>query len=181
MDTLTAFIANAKVDTLIAGVALAVSLCSLLISAFSLVISRRSLRPIITVAVKTHPGEPDETTTIAYDLVVLNSGTIPAKDIQITVDEISLNRAFGQAGTKEREQDLWLSGFGKTIPILQNGDRISGSFGYTSLENAGFWKADAPLQIVVRYKGWFGQSYKEEQTIFITDSESFTGHWWGRK
>ena len=61
---------------MVAVVALVVSLSSLLIS-FD--IWKRAFRPIMApVAVKTHSGG---NVAIMYDLVVMNSGTIPAKNV----------------------------------------------------------------------------------------------------
>src|SRR5436305_490028 len=65
--------------------ALAISFCSLLISLCSFVFSvqhlRRSFRPIVSAMVKTHQAS---NVLIAYDLVVLNSGTLPARNIEIS-------------------------------------------------------------------------------------------------
>jgi hypothetical protein len=156
----------------IAMTALVVSLCSLLIS-FDL--WRRSFRPIVTVAVKTHSGG---NVAILYDLVVVNSGTLPAKDIRIQLSENALASAFGGDATKENKE-RWLACLNSVIPILHHNDRVSCSFGTTKINNTGFWKYDAKLHVTIKYRSWFGWSYRGEQEIQIADSDSFTGYSWG--
>jgi hypothetical protein len=140
----------------------------------------RSHRPILTVAVKTHPGQ--EEGPIRYDLVILNSGTVPANNLSITVDDIALNAAFGLGATEYLKRDIFAV-FGKTIPSVQNGERlVVGPFGYTNGMAAGFWKYNAIIPIAIRYnfKGLFGWwPHKQEQTIQIVDSETVTGYSWG--
>jgi len=167
-------------DTLIAVIALVVSSFSLLISIY---IFLRSFRPIVTIAVKTHSGDE---TKIRYDFVVRNSGARPARNIRIKADESALASAFGREAsdwTKER----WLACFNLVIPFLQNDDHTSCSFGYTRKGDAGFWKYRATIPVRISYEGWvakkyerwFGNKYEEPHTIWITDSDSFTGYYWG--
>lgn len=166
-------------DTMIAA---AMSAVSLLVSFGSFLLSfhiwKRSHRPIVTAAVKTHSSDSGHT---SYDLVILNSGTIPAKNIQILADKNSLESAFGlDASAKNKETEL--AAFNLVIPILQNDDRVSGSFGMTRPNDTGFWKYNAIIPIVIKYEGWFGNwfgPYKEKSEIQIVDSTSFTGSFWG--
>lgn len=163
-------------DTLIASVAFFVSAVSL---AASIRFWRKSFRPIVTATVKTHTAGNE---CIAYDLVFLNSGTIPAKNITVSADETSLSLAFGGDATHENKKK-WLACFsGETkILILQNGDRISCSFGTTRSNNTGFWKNKATIPLVIKYEGWFGHHYTETQEVSVMDSDSFTGYMWARK
>jgi len=55
--------------------------------------------------VKTHLGG---SATVAYDLVVLNSGALPARNIQIKAAEKSLGAAFGRDASQENKQ-RWLA------------------------------------------------------------------------
>jgi hypothetical protein len=164
-------------NLMIALAAFAVSLGSLLIS-FD--VWRRSFRPIVTVAVKTH-GAGNK--AIAYDLVVLNSGTLPARNIQITPAENSLAPAFGRDASAEHKQK-WLACFAQVIALLHNNDRVSCSFGTTEADDAGFWKYNATIPVTITYEGlfwWFGRKYETKQSIQIADSNSFTGYWWEAK
>jgi hypothetical protein len=159
-----------KADTLISAAALAISILSL---GFSFYFWRRSFRPILTVAAKTHEAKSD---VITYDLVFLNSGTIPAKNIRITA-EGALTTAFGR-GASEKNKQRWLACFNRTIPILQNGYSVSCSFGTTQENDAGFWKYNAIIPVIVTYEGWFGWKYQEGQSVQIVNSESFTEYSW---
>lgn len=155
-----------------------ISLFALLISLGSLAMSfyswRRTSRPLVTVVVKTHTASKN---VIAYDLVVQNSGALPARNIRITATDASLVAAFGKDATTENRQ-RWLAAFESKIAVLQNNDRVSCSFGTTTQDDAGFWKVSANIPVVVCYEGWFGTAYREEQEICIADSGSFTGYGW---
>jgi hypothetical protein len=163
-----------SIDTAIALLALAVSIIALGISVY---FWRRQFRPIVTAAIKTH-GAGNE--AIAYDLVLLNSGSIPAKDITLKVTDESLQRAFGTDATPDNKT-RWLACFLSTTQIraLHNGDHVSCSFGMTRANDSGFWKMRAQLAITIEYTGWFGKSYVQQQTLEIRDSTSFTGFMWG--
>jgi hypothetical protein len=123
---------------------------------------------------------------IIYDLVVLNSGSIPARNIRITANETAVTAALGMGATAEN-RERWLSGFKRTILLLQNGGRTSCSFGDTRASDTGFWKYEAIIPITITYEGWFdgwferffGKTHTETQEIQILDSESFTGNSWG--
>jgi hypothetical protein len=156
-----------------------ISLFALLISLGSLAMSfyawRRTSRPLVTVAVKTHAAG---NIMIAYDLVVQNSGALPARNIRIEATSGSLAAALGQDATAENKQ-RWLAAFESKIAVLQNNERVSCSFGTTRQDDAGFWKVHANIPVIVCYEGWFGTAYREEQEICIADSDSFTGYGWG--
>jgi hypothetical protein len=156
-----------------------VSFCSLIVALIALGLSfyswRRSFRPIVTAAVKTHAGGNVLT---AYNLVVMNSGTLPAKNIRLSADKNLLARALGRGAT-EKERKSELACFDSVIRFLQNNDRVSCAFGHTKANDAGFWKYNAIISIDVNYEGWFGSKYHHTQELVIVDSESFTGYFWG--
>lgn len=165
---------NITADTLIAFVALVVSLLTF---GTSIYFWRRQFRPIVSAAVRTHKAG---NLAVAYNLVLLNSGTIPAKNISLSIDESTLVAAFGDDATTENKT-RWLACFSAAprIKILHNGDRMSCSFGTTKSGNAGFWKSRATISIAIKYEGWFGLSYTEQQILEVVDSASFTGYLWG--
>ena len=160
---------------------LVVALVALVVSIVALGLSfyfwRRQFRPIVTAAVRTHAAG---NMGIVYDLVLLNSGSIPAKNIRLQAEGASLASALGP-GAIDKDKELWLACFKSdpAVSILQNGDRMSCSFGNTTGDDRSFWKPHATISIVITYEGWFGGSYRERQTIQIADSNSFTGHYWG--
>lgn len=161
-------------DTMIAISALMVSVISL---ALSLYFWRRSFRPIVTAMVKTHSAENN---LIAYDLEILNSGVLPAKNIRIKVDKNNINSALGN-NAPDGDKLRWLSCFEPehNISILHNNERIRCSFGTSEENDKGFWKYKSKIPVTIEYKGWFGKKYTQKQEIQIIDSDSFTGFMWG--
>lgn len=162
-----------SMDTLIAFVALIVSAVSL---GASIRFWRKSFRPIVTATVKTHSAGNE---TITYNLNLLNSGTIPAKDIKLKANMVLIDVALGVDATPDNKR-RWLACFGEdiVIPVLHNGDRISCSFGTTKANDSGFWKYKASIPFVIEYSGWFGIRYSQSQEVNIIDSDSFTGFMW---
>ncbi|WP_256750315.1 hypothetical protein [Mesorhizobium sp. Mes31] len=164
-------------ELIVAIVALVVSAVAL---GFSIFFWRRQFRPIVTAAVKTHSGGNNG---IAYNLIVLNSGSIPAKNVRlIPYDPAALKGALGE-GADEAGRKAWLACFdpSTSIPLLQNGDRTSCSFGMTHRDpRQSFWKPMAEFPIRVEYEGWFGVRYNKDppQILQIADSDSFTGGMW---
>ena len=160
-----------------------IAIIALIVSIFSLGLSfyfwRRQFRPIITVAVKTNVGG---NILIAFDLQVKNSGSIPAKDIKLSVTQSDLKNALGSDANKENRV-RWLAAFNEenSIESLQNGESITCCFGTSKSDGSGFWKYKSKLPVTIEYLGWFGTHYKDTQTIKIMDSDSFTGFNWGSK
>lgn len=165
-------------ELLVSIVALVVSILALALSIF---FWRRQFRPIVTAMVQTHHGGNDG---IVYNLVVLNSGSIPAKNIKLLVREHSSLEAALGAGADTKTRKLWLACFEPSTVIrhLHNGARTSCSFGLTHREpNKSFWKPEAEFPIHIEYEGWFGEKYQSDPAniLQIADSDSFTGGMWG--
>ncbi|AZO63023.1 hypothetical protein EOA75_24830 [Mesorhizobium sp. M1A.F.Ca.IN.022.07.1.1] len=164
---------------------LAVSIVALIVSIIALGMSvffwRRQFRPIVTAMVQTHHGGNDG---IAYNLVVLNSGSIPARNIRLVVrDQAALEAALG-AGADAETRGYWLACFepSMVIRLLQNGAQTTCSFGLTHrIPKKSFWKAQAEFPIQIEYEGWFGERYRDDppNILQIADSDSFTGGMWG--
>jgi hypothetical protein len=81
-----------------------VSLIALLVSITLMLLSYRywskSFRPIVTVMVKTHLSGNIATT---FNLEILNSGSLPAKNIQLKANDKDLREALGNdANTESR-------------------------------------------------------------------------------
>ena len=141
----------------------------------STIFFRRSFRPIVTAMVRKAAGGNE---AIAYNLVLLNSGTIPAKNITLYVrDQRRLEAALDHASYEHRSAFLSCFTDKNYIPIIHNGSEVSCSFGYTKRTD-GFWKPGATFPICIRYEGMFGSVYTERQIIKITNSENFTGTEW---
>ncbi|MNF98133.1 hypothetical protein D3C76_1433200 [compost metagenome] len=142
----------------------------------SFVFWSKSFRPIVTAAVKTHVSG---TEAITFNLVVMNSGAIPAKHIKLSASVADLERSLGtevDAGHKSR----WLKCFDAEteIYLLQNNDKVSCSFGTSKTDDSGFWKYNSIIPITIQYQGWLGKHYTQKQELHIQDSDSFTGFMW---
>jgi len=160
-------------DTLIATSALLVSIAAL---GLSIYFWKRSFRPIVTAMVKTHAAGNEGT---LFDLEILNSGTLPAKNIRLYAEQETLNAAFGKDADQENRR-RWLSCFEpeNMISILHNSEKVRCSFGLSRANDLGFWKYKAAIPITIEYEGWFGKKYTQTQVIQIIDSDSFTGFLW---
>ena len=159
--------------TLIAVSALFVSIIAL---GLSIYFWKKSFRPIVTAMVRTH-GAGNVATM--FDLEILNSGTLPARNIRLKTEQNHINTALGNdAGTENKRK--WLSCFeaDNIINILHNNEKIRCSFGLIRANDSGFWKYKAKIPITIEYEGWFGKKYTQNQEIQIIDSDSFTGFMW---
>jgi hypothetical protein len=161
-----------QTSDLISLVALFVALATLLQSSY---FWRRSFRPIVTAMVRSNGGGNE---AIAYNLVVQNSGTIPARNVTLHVHDTGmLENALDQASAAERAIFLKCFRSETVIPILQNGTEVSSSFGFTRRTDS-FWNYRARFTIKVRYEGWMGKVYLDYQDLIIMDSANFTGTAW---
>ena len=159
-----------------------ISIISLIIAFISLSLSfyfwRLSFRPIVTAMVKTFESGPQNT---AFNLEISNTGTIPAKNIQLQVKHRDIKDALGEDSGKENKKKF-LSCFNseRSILILHNNSKTECSFGYCSSSKSekGFWKYESVFPITIKYQGWFGKKYLSTQQLQIIDSESFTGFTW---
>jgi len=161
-------------DTFINLAVLVVSLTAL---AMSTMFWARSFRPIVTAAVETHSAGRDG---IAYNLVILNSGSLPARNVQLRIADLTQLEAAISQDASDNDRTKWLACFEKDndIALLQNGTRVSCSFGMT--RNTGtFWRYGASFPMYIHYRGYFGTIYQDYISLRIVDSDSFTGHVWG--
>jgi hypothetical protein len=154
-------------------VALVISFCSLV---FTVRYASKSFRPIVTAMVRTHAGG---TEAITYSLEILNSGSIPARDIKLRAVAGDIENALAK-NRDEAMRKKWTACFSEecVIPMLHNGNKVSCSFGLTKANDAGFWKYGATIPITIEYRSWFGKQYTERQSLYIRDSDSFTGYVW---
>jgi hypothetical protein len=161
------------IDTIIAVSALIVSVIALGISVY---FWRRSFRPIVTAMVKTHAAGNLGT---IFDLEIVNTGSIPAKNIRLKAEQKDIDNALGKDSNTENKI-RWLSCFEpkNIISILHNNSSIKCSFGQSKANDQGFWKYKAKIPIKIEYEGWFGKKYIQNQDIQILDSDSFTGYQW---
>ena len=162
-----------SVDTIVALSALFVSIIALGLSVY---FWKKSFRPIVTAMVKTHVAGNEAT---LFDLEILNSGTLPARNIRVRTEQGYIDSALGNDAGEENKR-RWLSCFeaDSIINILHNNEKIRCSFGMSRANDTGFWKYRAEIPVVIEYEGWFGKKYTQAQVIQIIDSDSFTGFMW---
>jgi hypothetical protein len=162
---------------------ISLSFISILIAFIALVISIKyaalTFRPLITVSVKSI-AQGD--ILIVYDLIVLNSGTIPGKNIKLETNNNDISSCLGK-NSGEINRSKWLACFSPQtkINILQNGQSTSCSFGTTVNNDDGFWKYGSEFDVKISYESWFGKKYTEIQPLKIVDTNSFTGKYWSSK
>lgn len=159
-------------DTVIAAIALIISIISL---ALSIHFWRRSFRPIVTAAISTHSSG---NVGIVFNLEILNSGSLPAKNIQLKAKDIDINNAMVLNVSDEKKR-AYLRCFESDciIKILHNSAKVQCAFGNHEI-NGGFWKYNSTIPITIEYEGWFGKKYIETQELLIINSESFTDIAW---
>lgn len=96
---------------------------SLIISILSFMMSfvfwKRQFRPIITISVKTVKSG---NIGIAFSLKVLNSGSIPAKNVKISIDEKQISSVLLALAHRKKIKSAGFVQLMQTIIILQNGE-----------------------------------------------------------
>lgn len=161
-------------------IALFVSIVAVLVSVLSLLISNRnwqqSNRPIVTATVKSRAGN----CAIAYDLVVVNGGNRPAKNVRLECDEGLLANALAGKDEDPLVTDVRACfGSDAIVPVLLHGESVTNSFGTTGQEKDGpTWEYGARLPVTVRYQDLADRSYCESVDLVIRDSCAFAGGSW---
>jgi hypothetical protein len=134
------------------------------------------LRPYVIAKVETHS---EGNVAVAFDLVVHNAGTAPAKNIKLSVDNTELEQALLPTANDALKTDIknCFSGEG-IIPVLENGQyaKATNSFGIISLrQEDSSWKPGAILNAKVSYQDLEGNSYEHEIPLKIGDNSRFAG------
>jgi hypothetical protein len=139
-----------------------------------------TLRPYVIAKVETHS---EGNVAVAFDLVIHNSGTAPAKNISLSVDKAELEQALLPNVNEALRTDIE-SCFsdGGMIPILENGQfsKATNSFGLISLiQKDSTWKPGAMLKVKINYQDLDGNIYENEIPLKIGDNSRFAGGSWG--
>ncbi|HCY87865.1 MAG TPA: hypothetical protein DHV36_22205 [Desulfobacteraceae bacterium] len=154
----------------LASASLVLAFCAFVISIY---FWKKQFRPILSAMVKTHAAGNE---AILYDLEIINCGSLPAKNISLSIGDADTIQALGDDASDENKQ-RWLACFEETIPILHNNSSCKCSFGMTGKKN--FWKYRSKLPITIKYESfWWKKRYEETVVVHIIDSESFTGYSW---
>jgi hypothetical protein len=164
-----------EMSAIFSGLAIVVALVSIWLTRRSWL---QTYRPIVSAYIETRGGAEG---TIKYDIVVLNSGNRPAKEIRLQADEKMVRSCFGEA-QPEGVISAILNCFKPEgqISLLANGTSTRSSFGYTTgNEASSVWKYDSKIPIVILYKDLTGRKFKAKLDIMIRDTQTFSGGSWG--
>ncbi len=165
--------------TFLTGTAVVVSLaslvCSVLVARWSWL---RTNRPVVAAMVKTHDSGRD---LITYKLVVMNTGTRPATNVQLHADPELVRNCLVENAPKEFV-DKVLACFDPIglIPLLVNGGKTSNSFGVTAADKSpyGTWKVGSRLPITISYRDLDNRKYLSNLDLVVKDTKGFAGGAW---
>lgn len=135
------------------------------------------LRPTVIARVVTHS---EGNIAVTFDLIVHNTGNAPAKNIRLSVDKDELEASFSPSIDDALRDSIerCFSDEGM-IPILENGQHATNSFGLISLQKQDTtWKSGAVLNIKISYQDLDGNSYKHDIPLKLGDNSTFAGGAW---
>lgn len=177
------------VSLLLEFVRTGVPLAALVMSGVALWVTNRlwvrANRPIVSAFVQTNSSGNQAR---AYDIVVVNSGSRPAVDVQLRVKEADLLAALAEGVESSPLHKTLLadvrrcfSSYGD-ISLLLNNQTKTNSFGYTGPAggHGTFWKPDASFEVTIAYGDLDKRSFNSTLPLHIRDSESFAGGAWGK-
>ncbi|HEY0320444.1 MAG TPA: hypothetical protein VGC66_05680 [Pyrinomonadaceae bacterium] len=159
------------------------SLPALIVSVISFYFSvkswRESNRPIVTVRVTAANGGEEGT---PLNLVVENTGSRPAKNIRLTVDNEELEELLA-----EQVDEIWRKHITRCfseraiIPILGNGKSVSNTFGWLSGNSKSAWRGEVRFNVQISYKDLDGRKYEHTNPLLVADDTGFAGGFWDSK
>ena len=173
------------VNTLFSGLAFAGVIYAIFLQRNELELQRDELRltrtelnrPVVTVRVQSH-SEPGNVGA-GLDILVENSGTRPAKNIQLSVESQALESAFDgnpddalKAAVRKVFTDKGI------IPILANGQTVTNGFGFLSANDQTTWKSDQRLNVQVSHEDLNDIKYRYSIPILIATNAGFAGSNW---
>jgi len=156
--------------------ALLISLLSLLFQEFQW---RRSNRPIVSAYICDAKEVRADSKVDLFNLVLINSGPIPASNIRLQVKESDLKKIFSDVIT-EQEKEIVKVCFDEesNVALLLNGEKAETYFGRS--EHIGNGKCrgleyDAWLPVKITYYDLNKRKYKTKIKLKIRDSYGFGG------
>jgi hypothetical protein len=119
--------------------------------------------------------------SIPLSLVVENTGTRPAKNIRMVVDETLLNQfiVLHPSNSLTRQIRACFSSDG-IIPVLANGKSVSNSFGLISDDANATWKGDPRFDIRISYQDLDGRQFRHTIPLFVKEDQGFASGFWVR-
>lgn len=156
--------------------ALTISLVSIL---FQQIRWRESNRPIVSAYICDAKEVRADSKVDFFNLVLINSGPIPASNIRLQVQESDLNKIFSDDIT-EPEKELVKVCFDEesNVALLLNGEKAETYFGrseHIGSEKCRGLEYDAWLPVKITYYDLNKHKYKTEIKLKIRDSYGFGG------
>lgn len=137
-------------------------------------LGQRTNRPFIIAKVTTHA---EGNISTAFNLIVHNTGTSPAKNIRLSVSESELEVAFASDRLKKYVKNCF-SDKG-IIPVLENGHHVTNSFGILHRNpEESTWKPDSVLNVEISYQDLDGNEYHHKIQLKLATDTGFAGSWW---
>ena len=158
----------------------AIGAAALLVSSVALIVSvlawRESNRPLVTARVTTAASG---NVAVALNLLVENTGTRPARNIQLSVAPAILDRVLSPSlddGKRHRIADCFGPDF--RIPVLANGASVTNAFGLLHGSPGATWQKLARIPITLEYEDLDGRRFKHAHELFMIDAAGFAGTFW---
>ena len=158
--------------------ALTISLVSLL---FQQVRWRESNRPIVSAYLSNAiPEDIKSTKIIAFKLVLVNTGNIPATNIRISAKKSDIEKIFFDNTDKETKSIVEDCFEEKSeVALLLNGEKIETAFGISEYLNGLKWKGlkwdRIWLPITITYKDLNKKRYRSSLKLRLRDRNGFGG------
>lgn len=112
---------------------------------------------------------------IALNLLIENTGTRPARDIQIIAREADVQAASSQSSIPKDAQRCFFSGI--RIPVLVNGRSTSNAFWHLGQPDS--WRAGAEIPVTLRYRDFSGHRFSNKVRLLLADDAGFAQTFWG--
>lgn len=158
-----------------------VALMAVSVSAFSFYFSvqswRGSNRPFITVRVTSFGLGGNIATPLS--LLVENTGTRPAKNVRLKVEDKKLEDIMLPSRTTEDFEAIKLCFSERgVIPVLANGNAVSNNFGLLKGPSEGTWTPNARIEITVSFEDLDGRRFTHSNPLLLADDRGFAGSFW---
>jgi hypothetical protein len=161
-----------SLETIFSGLAVLVAVTAACLARRSW---RESTRPIVVALVRTVTAG---NVSIAYNLVVTNTGTRPAVGVTLAPDREALEAAFGPGADHQRPMIERCFDASHSIPVLVNGESVANSFGLTTGDASTVWRYGSQIPLTVTYSDLDGRPYRSKVVLVIRDTSGFAGgHW----
>ena len=136
-------------------------------------------RPFITAKVTTRA---EGNIASALDITVHNSGTSPAKNIKLSVNDSELKAAFSNETCDPLKNSI-INCFSVKgmIPVLENGQFVTNSFGLFYRDpKKSTWKNDIILNIDISCLDLDGNEYNHKIPLKLASDIGFAASQWGK-